>query len=1192
MAWKGTELVIRIAADLKKYRDGLRDAGRETRAEMERAARSTDGMTAATKRLESQAEKAAEKVVSIGKAAASGDFARAGQEMAGMASGAARAGSTLGGLGLALGAAGVAALAFVAVSEVASDELERQTNLLRLTGNAAGLLAGDINAMARRVARDANSTVGSAREITEALVSTGKFGRTATESVAGAIELMTQASGRSRDSVTADFAKMSDGVAKWAATANEKYHFLTLAQYEHIKALEEAGRVQEAMIVVGEAFRKHLDGVGENLGYLQRAWNAMGQAASWAWDKVLNVGRAQTTSDQLRTATDNVNEMRGRLEYQQSMGFAGLAARTQRTLDAALQEQALLQEKIRLELRSAAAQADNAAAEQRAIEEVAAAEKERAEQRKRDLEAGELRNRLATEAAREQERERARASKLAAADAEEQRKRELAVGELRNRLASEAWKEQERMVEAARKADAAMTKVYEDSAAAAQQRLESLQIENEAAAYAEQHQISLARAIELTTIARLKESQVAAMGNESVVMAIQAEIDAREQLVQAMGSREVREAGEKLRKDEEAAWQRTWDQVGQSFTDALMEGGRSVKEYLIGLFRTMILRPILAPIGNGFASAMGGGGAAGNSGILGGFNNLTSLYNAVTSGFSGFGNMVGSIGSSMQYGTAMFSQQSQMLAAQEAGMGTLSGSMGSAASALGGAMVGMVLGKMISGGYSAIGKSGNTAVAAGTAIGSIFGPLGAVIGGVIGGVVNVAFGRKLASNGIQGTFGGEQGFRGKSWELHKGGWFRSDKWTYNPLDEGVRSEMALQYNALTDSSVAMADALGLSSDALANYRHSFEITTKGLSADQVNALLTAEFAKMANAQARLIMGTSEYIRRGEDAVATLTRLSNSITVVNQVFDTLGLQAYDVGLAGGDMASQLADLFGGLQNFGTATDAYYQAYYTDAERAATTTRQMGEAMAQLSLEMPTSRDGFRSLVEAQDLTTEAGREAYAALMTLAPVFNGLMSHADQLADTLAHLGSSVADEVQRLRGLLTTDSTSSMAALQAQFATSTAAARAGDQAALERLPFLSQAIEDAARLQAVTAADVALMRGQLAASLSATLAALGLPVPQFATGGMHRGGLRLVGERGPEIEVTGPARYFSARETAAMVGGGNNPALLAELQALRSEVVGLRAEVRAGVAHGAQSARILSRVSRNGEAFQTEAVAES
>lgn len=45
------------------------------------------------------------------------------------------------------------------------------------------------------------------------------------------------------------------------------------------------------------------------------------------------------------------------------------------------------------------------------------------------------------------------------------------------------------------------------------------------------------------------------------------------------------------------------------------------------------------------------------------------------------------------------------------------------------------------------------------------------------------------------------------------------------------------------------------------------------------------------------------------------------------------------------------------------------------------------------------------------------------------------------------------------------------------------------------------------------------------------------IPGFATGGDHKGGYRIVGEKGPELEATGPARYFNANQTQKMLGGG-------------------------------------------------------
>jgi hypothetical protein len=56
---------------------------------------------------------------------------------------------------------------------------------------------------------------------------------------------------------------------------------------------------------------------------------------------------------------------------------------------------------------------------------------------------------------------------------------------------------------------------------------------------------------------------------------------------------------------------------------------------------------------------------------------------------------------------------------------------------------------------------------------------------------------------------------------------------------------------------------------------------------------------------------------------------------------------------------------------------------------------------------------------------------------------------------------------------------------------------------------------------------------------------------FASGGMHMGGLRLVGENGPEIEATGPSRIYSAPQTRAMLANDNS-AVVAELRELRAE----------------------------------------
>jgi hypothetical protein len=83
---------------------------------------------------------------------------------------------------------------------------------------------------------------------------------------------------------------------------------------------------------------------------------------------------------------------------------------------------------------------------------------------------------------------------------------------------------------------------------------------------------------------------------------------------------------------------------------------------------------------------------------------------------------------------------------------------------------------------------------------------------------------------------------------------------------------------------------------------------------------------------------------------------------------------------------------------------------------------------------------------------------------------------------------------------------------------------------------------------------------------------------FADGGLHPGGLRLVGERGPELEVTGPSRIMSNEDlmkalqpqpdiqvappiNLIQAEAGSDPELLAALEELQTELHELRMEQR-------------------------------
>ncbi|HWI04666.1 MAG TPA: hypothetical protein VNT52_12720, partial [Acidimicrobiales bacterium] len=463
-----------------------------------------------------------------------------------------------------------------------------------------------------------------------------------------------------------------------------------------------------------------------------------------------------------------------------------------------------------------------------------------------------------------------------------------------------------------------------------------------------------------------------------------------------------------------------------------------------------------------------------------------------------------------------------------------------------------MIGRKISGGYSAGGGSGNRIVNVGTAVGSVFGgPLGAAIGGAIGGMVNRAFGRKLVDSGIEGSVSAG-GFNGGTYEQFKGGLLRGGKTTRGALDAGAERGLDRLAGELFDQAEAYRKALGIPAEALAGFSAQIRVSTKGLNDQQVAEAIGAQFAAVGESMARLILGNdSALVREGETAAAAVARLAGALSAVNPVLDTLGQRMLAASLAGADAASALLDLFGGAEAFTRATATYYQTFYSDAERVQTTTRQLTQALVELGLTLPDTRAGFRALVDAQDLTTTAGRNTYAALLGLAPAFDAIAQAADrvasertgleqrllqllgdtgalrerelaaldpsnralleqihaledqqaaaeearraaeQLAGTWRGLADAMLGEVRRIRGEMG-GGEASFAEAQARFAMLTAQARTGDVEAGQQLAQAAQQLLRLAELGSASGTDYARLKGRTAASLEETAALVTMP----------------------------------------------------------------------------------------------------
>ena len=566
----------------------------------------------------------------------------------------------------------------------------------------------------------------------------------------------------------------------------------------------------------------------------------------------------------------------------------------------------------------------------------------------------------------------------------------------------------------------------EKAVSSVKDRVTALRDEEAAVAKARDLSISLAEAVELVAIARTEEAQSRLQPDSAAFADLQREIDARKELLGLLGTKAAREANDKAAKEALDTWQRTVDQIGQSLTDALMQGGKSAWEYIKGLFRSTVLRPIIqavvAPITGGLSSAVqaftGGGGGQGGFGDLsklfgggsgGGGLDLSSLYSKLSEGLSG----------SISNGFAQFSAsgfgQSLGLSQPIADLTgvvsniptSLSNSLGSILGAGGNAFAAYGISKTLSGGYSVTGGNALNNIAAAASFIPGVGP----IAGIVTGAINRLFGRKLADQGIEGTLGGTAGFEGSSTQFLKGGFLRSDKTVKTALDAEFTNPLAASVTAIKKTVADYAGALNLPVDQIAGFTQAIKFSTKDLSPEQVQAKLQEALAGFGDALAGTFADqVAPFQTTGEKAGETLARLASAITGVNPLLEQLGLQVFSVGLAGADAASQLAAQLGGLEGLSQASSAYFQAYYSDAERAAKATESITGVLGKVGLSLPATRDEFRKLVEAQDLTTESGRNSFAALLKVSGAFAEITTGADDAAKAVAETAKALREQL--------------------------------------------------------------------------------------------------------------------------------------------------------------------------------------
>lgn len=151
---------------------------------------------------------------------------------------------------------------------------------------------------------------------------------------------------------------------------------------------------------------------------------------------------------------------------------------------------------------------------------------------------------------------------------------------------------------------------------------------------------------------------------------------------------------------------------------------------------------------------------------------------------------------------------------------------------------------------------------------------------------------------------------------------------------------------------------------------------------QIAALTTAAAEKTADAVARVMNETLAVQSIVEAMGKSLSDVFNE-TTASRLFS---------------VSESIVNLFGGIDALNTSFNAYYENFYSATEKTDRQWTLMQQTFDALDVSMPTTRDGFRDLVDSLDLTTANGQGTFKALMSLQDAFASLVPAIDSLSSS--------------------------------------------------------------------------------------------------------------------------------------------------------------------------------------------------
>ena len=153
---------------------------------------------------------------------------------------------------------------------------------------------------------------------------------------------------------------------------------------------------------------------------------------------------------------------------------------------------------------------------------------------------------------------------------------------------------------------------------------------------------------------------------------------------------------------------------------------------------------------------------------------------------------------------------------------------------------------------------------------------------------------------------------------------------------------------------------------------------------------------------------------GEQAAALYQQATGGISATFAAIEKMINLFPDFSEASQDAVYALGELTGGLDNLASAYGSYLSNFYSEEERRQLMFKELDSELDKLGIDtIPRTRAEFRELVSAQDLSTEAGREAFTVLMKLSGGFAEFVDAAESAADNARERIDSIFGQISKL-----------------------------------------------------------------------------------------------------------------------------------------------------------------------------------